>query len=89
MTCLAVATGKQIWQHRVGSSFYSSPVCVNGRLYCISKKGVISVLAAAGKFELLAKMDLGEQCYATPAIADGVMYIRTNTKLMSLGGKKK
>ena len=88
VTCLDVATGKQIWQERVGSNFYSSPVCVNGRLYCISKKGVVFVIAAAGKFELLAKMDLGEQCYATPAIADGVMYIRTNTKLFSLGGKK-
>ncbi len=89
MTCLAVATGKQIWQQHLGGSFYSSPVCVNGRLYCISKKGMLSVIAAAGKFELLAKLDLGEQCYATPAVADGVMYIRTNTKLFSLGGKKK
>ena len=89
VTCLDVATGKQIWQERVGSSFYSSPVCVNGRLYCASKKGVVYVIAAADKFELLAKVDLGEQCYATPAVADGVMYLRTNTKLFSLGGKKK
>jgi len=88
VTCLSVATGKQIWQHRVGSSFYSSPVCVNGRLYCASKKGVVFVLAAADKFELLAKVSLGEMCYATPAVCDGVMYLRTNTKLFSLGGKK-
>ncbi|MDP6546872.1 MAG: PQQ-binding-like beta-propeller repeat protein [Phycisphaerae bacterium] len=89
VTCLDAATGKQIWQERVGSSFYSSPVCVNGRLYCASKKGVMYVIAADDKFKLLAKVNLGEQCYATPAVADGVMYIRTNTKLMSLGGKKK
>jgi len=89
VTCLDVATGKQIWQKRVGSSFYSSPVCVNARLYCASKKGVVFVIAAAGMFDLLAKVNLGEQCYATPAIAGGVMYIRTNTKLFSLGGKKK
>nr|MBC8373743.1 PQQ-binding-like beta-propeller repeat protein [Planctomycetota bacterium] len=89
VTCLDIATGKQIWQERVGSSFYSSPVCVNARLYCASKKGVVFVIAAAGMFELLAKVNLGEQCYSTPSIADGVMYIRTNTKLFSLGGKKK
>jgi len=89
MTCLDVATGKQIWQERLGGSFYSSPVCVNGRLYCISKKGVAFVIAAAGKFELLGKADLAEHCYATPAVAGGVMYIRTDTKLFSLGGKKK
>jgi len=49
----------------------------------------VFVIAAAGMFELLAKVNLGERCYATPAIADGVMYIRTNTKLFSLGGTKK
>ena len=89
VTCLDVATGKQIWRQRVGSSFYSSPICVNGRLYCASKKGVVFVVAAAGKFVLLAKVSLGDKCYATPAISDGVMYLRTNTKLFSLGGKKK
>ena len=89
ITCLSVATGKQIWQERVGSSFYSSPVCVNDRLYCVSKKGVVFVIAAADKFELLGKVNLGEASYATPAVAGGVMYLRTNTKLFSLGGKKK
>ena len=89
VTCLDVATGKRIWQERVGSSFYSSPVCVNARLYCVSKKGVVFVIAASGIFDLLAKVSLGEQCYATPAIADGAMYFRTNTRLLSLGGKKK
>ena len=88
VTCLAVATGKQIWQHRLDGRFYGSPVCVNGRLYCISKKGVVFVLAAAGKFELLGKVSLGEMSYSTPAVAGGVMYLRTNTKLFSLGGKK-
>ena len=87
-TCLDVATGKQIWQEHLSAKFYSSPVCVNGRLYCISKKGVVFVFAAAGEFKLLAKVDLGEMSYSTPAIADGVMYLKTNTKLFSLGGVK-
>jgi len=88
VTCLSAATGKQIWRQHVGSGFYSSPVCVNGRLYCASKKGVVFVIAAADKFQLLAKVSLGERCYATPAVADGVMYLRTDTRLFSLGGKK-
>ena len=88
MTCLALATGKQIWQQRLGGSFYSSPVCVNGRLYCISKKGVVYVFPAAGKFELLGKVALGEMCYATPAVARGTMYLRTYNHLVSIGGKK-
>ena len=43
---------------------------------------------AADKFELLARVPLGESSYATPAVADGVMYLRTHSRLFSLGGKK-
>jgi len=44
-------------------------------LYCISKKGVVFVLAASETFELLARNSLGELTYATPAIAGGRMYL--------------
>lgn len=88
ITCLAVATGKQIWQQRLDGRFYGSPVCVNGRLYCISKTGDVFVVAASDKFELLARVPLGEPSYATPAICDGTMYLRTRSTLFSLGGKK-
>jgi len=87
-TCLDLKTGRRIWQEKLSARFYASPVCVNGILYCISKKGVMHVFPAADKYKLLARIELGEKGYATPAIADGVMYIRTDTKLMSLGGKK-
>ena len=88
VTCLAVATGKQIWQQRLGAAFYGSPVCVNGRLYCISKTGEVFVVAAEDKFKLLGRVKLGEPSFATPAVCDGVMYLRTRSKLFSLGGKK-
>jgi outer membrane protein assembly factor BamB len=86
--CLDLKTGKHIWREKLGANFYASPVCVNGVLYCISKKGMMYVFPAADEFKLLSKISLGEKCYSTPAIADGVMYLRTDTKLMSLGGKK-
>jgi hypothetical protein len=46
------------------------------------------VLAAGYKFELLAKVPLGEKSFATPAVSGGVMYLRTLSHLFSLGGKK-
>jgi len=88
VTCVHVATGKQIWRERVGGSFYGSPVCVNDRLYCISKKGDVVVLAASDEFQLLARVPLGELSYATPALSNGVMYIRTYSHLISVGGKE-
>jgi len=68
--------------------FHGSPVCVGGRLYCISRNGDVIVLATSDKFELLARVPLGESSSATPAIANGVIYLRTRTQLFSLGGKK-
>ena len=88
VTCLKVASGEVIWRERVGGSFYGSPVWVNGRLYCIAKNGDVVVLAAADKFELPSRVPLGELSYATPAVAGGVMYLRTQSQLFSLGGKK-
>jgi len=85
VTCVDAATGKEHWRERVGGEFYSSPIWIEGRLYCISKHGHIVVLAASRKFEVLARMELGEKTFATPAVANGVMYLRTQSRLYSLG----
>jgi len=64
-------------------------VLVGNRVYYTTKKGVMVIVAAADKFKLLGRVPLGEKSYATPAVAGGVMYIRTFGQLMSLGGKGK
>ncbi len=86
VACRKLSDGAVVWQERVGGAYYASPVWVAGRLYCVSKKGEVVVLAAADKFELLARVPLGEPSFATPAVADGVMYLRTRSQLFSLGG---
>ena len=87
VSCLDAATGKQHWRERVGGNYYCSPVWIDGRLYCTSKEGDVVVVAADKTFKLLAKNPLGEKSFAIPAVAHGVMYQRTQTKLFSLGGK--
>ena len=85
VSCLRVATGETVWRQRVDGAYYASPVWVNGYLYSVSKKGEVVVLAAADKFEVLCRVPLGEPSYATPAVAGGVMYLRTSSHLFSLG----
>ena len=85
VSCLRVATGETVWRQRVDGAYYASPVWVNGYLYNVSKKGEVVVLAAADKFEVLCRVPLGEPSYATPAVAGGVMYLRTRSHLFSLG----
>ncbi len=89
VACLKAATGETIWRERLGASFYGSPVCVGNRLYCMAKTGEVFVLAASDKFEVLGRVSLGEASFATPAVADGVMYLRTRSQLFSLGGPPK
>jgi len=85
VACYKTATGEQIWREKVGGAFYGSPVCTGKRIYCISRKGEVAVIAAADKYELLGKVSLGEPSYTTPAIAGGRMYIRGRGHLFSLG----
>ncbi|MBW3539207.1 MAG: PQQ-binding-like beta-propeller repeat protein [Planctomycetes bacterium] len=87
VTCVAAATGETVWQKRLGGNFFGSPVCVGGRLYCVNDAGEVVVLATGDSFEELTRNSLGEPSHATPAVADGVMYLRTEGRLFSLGGR--
>jgi len=86
--CLRGATGEQIWQAKPGGRFGGSPVRVDDRLYCITMKGNVIVIRADDEYKLLAVNPLGEKSQATPAIANGRMYLRTDSHLVSIGGKK-
>jgi outer membrane protein assembly factor BamB len=88
VTCADVRTGAVHWRERVPGSYYASPVCVGGYLYGVSREGEAVVLAAAKRFELVARNPLGEGSHSTPAVADGRLYVRTFTHLLSIGGQK-
>ena len=87
VSCVDAATGKRVWQGRVEGRYHGSPVSAGGRIYCIDQKGVVAVVATGDRFKLLARNDLGEPASSTPAIADGVMYVRTWSRLHSVGGE--
>ena len=87
VTCLDAPTGAIHWRQRVGGTYFGSPVRVADRLYCISRDGELVVLAASEEFELLGRIDLEEPSKSTPAVAGGVMYLRTISHLMAIGGK--
>jgi hypothetical protein len=88
VSCLRVATGETVWRERVEGEFYASPVWVASHLYNVSKQGEVVVLKAGDTFEVVHRMPLGEPSYATPAVAGGVMYLRTSAHLFSLGGSR-
>lgn len=87
LTCCDLSTGKERWTERVGGNYYASPVVSGGKLYCVAADGSVTVVAAADKYELLGRSQLGEASEATPAIHGGRMYLRSEGALACLPGK--
>ena len=68
---------------------YASPVAADGKIYIGILGGQIAVLQAGAQWEVLAMNDLQDEIWATPAIADGHLYVRTRGKLFSFTTPKK
>ncbi len=86
-TCLVAATGEIVWQERLEGNFTASPVTAEGRIYFVADHGETTVIAAGPEFRVLAKNPLGEKVQATPAIAQGRIFIRTDQHLFAIGAK--
>ena len=84
-SCLDLKTGKQAWSERVTGPTYTSPVSDGKRIFGISRKGELVVLAASPEFKELGRFSLPEGTHATPAIAHGSLFIRTFTHLLRVG----
>ena len=92
MTALDPVRGQVLKQGRLREAvdgFYASPVAGDGKVYMVSYTGKVAVVAAGKDWRVLRTNDLGESVYATPAIGDGCLFIRTATRLYCFGGPGK
>ena len=86
--CYELASGKEIYRQRVdhqGGGFSASPVAADGRLYLSSEDGDIFVVRAGATFELVSTNPMGERLMATPALADGRMFVRGERNVFAIG----
>ncbi len=82
------ATGNVIKQGRLHGAidkYFSSPVAADDKVFLIGQGGQVSVLKAAGDWEVLKVNELDDETFATPAIADGKIYIRTRSAMYAFG----
>jgi outer membrane protein assembly factor BamB len=82
-------TGRQIYKRRLGGGggYTASPVAADGRLYFTSEDGEVRVVKAGPEFELLANNPVAEPCLATPAISDGIIFIRSREHVFAFAGR--
>lgn len=90
VSCVDGKTGKVLYRERSkAGNFFGSPVYAGGKIYCTSRGGIVTVITPGDTFEESIATDLGEISYATPAIANGNMYLRTVGHLFCLQGSRR
>ena len=88
LTCLDAKSGKMEYEGaRVPkpTTFLASPVAYEGKILLTSEEGETFILKAGPKHEVLRSNSVGEPVYASPAIANGNIFIRGERHLFAIG----
>ena len=89
LNCFEARTGKRLWLKQLGRHHSSAPVLANGHLYLVDDEGITHVLKAGPTFEVVSRNPLDDECYSSPAISQGQIFVRTNRFLFCIGSPKR
>ena len=82
LTAGSLETGKRKWQLRLKGPFSSTPVAAGKHVFIFNEAGLMQVVDTTSKEgEVVGKLNLDDQILATPAVANGAIYVRSNTKI--------
>lgn len=84
LICQRLNDGQSLWKERIPGEYFSSPLVLGGKLYCLSRSGTLVVLATGEKYQMLGQYDFGDPTHATPAVADGLLLVRTQSHLFAV-----
>jgi outer membrane protein assembly factor BamB len=97
--CLDAETGKVNWVHDMKAHMWGSTLVADGKVYVGDEDGDLVVLAASKEKTILSKTrvdgreqdgpNLGAPVYSTPVVANGVIYIASNTHLYAFHDSSK
>ncbi|MEM8955913.1 MAG: PQQ-binding-like beta-propeller repeat protein [Verrucomicrobiota bacterium] len=87
LMCLDATSGEPVYEKRVTGNYFSSPILVGDHLWGFTRdeNGRVVVVKAGDDFEIVGENELNSPVFATPAVHDGTMFIRTDDSLISLG----
>jgi outer membrane protein assembly factor BamB len=84
--CFNATTGEEAFIEKLPqpASIIASLVAADGKIYAASEHESVHVLSAGPEFKPIANNPMGEPCFATPAISEGVIYFRTTQSLVAI-----
>jgi outer membrane protein assembly factor BamB len=85
LVCGDAKSGKMLWDVRLKGPFSASPIAADGRIFAVNEKGVTQVVKLGEKPEIEATNDLNDDMQATPAIAGGCIFLRSDSTLYCIG----
>ncbi|HNS22160.1 MAG TPA: PQQ-binding-like beta-propeller repeat protein [Sedimentisphaerales bacterium] len=85
LICCRIEDGHKLYEQKIKGDFRASPSIVGDKLYILDMKGVMRIAQVGPEYKELGKCELGEECFASPAFADGRMYIRGVEHLYCIG----
>jgi len=76
LVCYDAGTGEKVWEKEFNDGFYSSPMIADGKLYIIDLGGITHIIKADRSGTIVAEPEMGEDGFALPVFADGLIYLR-------------
>lgn len=87
LSCFESQTGKRTFMEQLGRHHSASPILADAHVYVTDDAGVTYVLKGSGAFDVVSRNPLGDECYASPAVSQGQIFIRTMKHLYCIGKK--
>jgi outer membrane protein assembly factor BamB len=85
LTCADPSDGEVLWQERLKGPFSASPVAADDKLYFFNEEGLGTVVHTKTEPRVIATNSLGEPILASPAVAQGALFIRSDKHLFCIG----
>ena len=85
--CLDAATGTHIWKHETNDTIWGSLLLAGDRLYVGNDAGLMTVLRAGRRKELLAEIQMDAPIYSRPAAVGDALYLATARRLYLIAAK--
>jgi outer membrane protein assembly factor BamB len=83
--CYEAATGKHLWRTRLGRHYSASLVTAGGVVYFTDDDGVTKLVRPGKELDIVAESTLDETCFASPAISQGQLFMRSERRLFCIG----